>query len=106
MSTRKPADRGTDPTQQPETDRQALQLQQKRATQHLRLRGIGGRIRFRRRALELSQGELAKRAGMSRSRIYELESQVKPHNMTVIALFQIADALDCHVADLLDDRDH
>lgn len=82
-----------------------------------RLRALATRIRKVRRDRDLSQEDLADRAGVSRSVVAELErsrlDQPKrredprkrpPRNITLDSLFRIADALDVHPADLLDDR--
>ncbi|MTD58172.1 helix-turn-helix domain-containing protein [Amycolatopsis pithecellobii] len=82
-----------------------------------RLRALASRIRKIRRDQDLSQEDLADRAGVSRSVVAELErsrlDQPKrkedpqkrpPRNITLDSLFRIADALGTHPADLLDDR--
>ncbi|GAB2993440.1 helix-turn-helix transcriptional regulator [Amycolatopsis acidiphila] len=82
-----------------------------------RLRALAARIRRARRDQDLSQEDLADRAGVSRSVVAELErsrlDQPKrkedprkrpPRNITLDSLFRMADALGVHPADLLDDR--
>lgn len=70
------------------------------------LRGVGARIRRRRRALDITQAELAERARTTRPRIVEIERQNNgDKNLTITALRHIAHGLGCHIADLLDDRD-
>lgn len=82
-----------------------------------RLRALATRVRKTRRERDLSQEDLADRAGVSRSVVAELErsrlDQPKsredprkrpPRNITLDSLFRMADALGIHPADLLDDR--
>lgn len=82
-----------------------------------RLRALATRVRRVRRELDLSQEDLADRAGVSRSVVAELErsrlDQPKrredprkrpPRNITLDTLFRVADALNTHPAALLDDR--
>jgi len=82
-----------------------------------RLRALATRVRKARRDRDLSQEDLADRAGVSRSVVAELErsrlDQPKsrddprkrpPRNITLDSLFRMADALGVHPADLLDDR--
>ncbi|GLY64612.1 helix-turn-helix domain-containing protein [Amycolatopsis taiwanensis] len=82
-----------------------------------RLRALATRVRRARRERDLSQEDLADRAGVSRSVVAELErsrlNQPKsredprkrpPRNITLDSLFRMADALEIHPADLLDDR--
>ncbi|GAA5104593.1 helix-turn-helix transcriptional regulator [Haloechinothrix salitolerans] len=69
----------------------------------LRLRAIGSRIRARRREQDLTQEEMARRARMSRPQLSHLERNGK--NMNLTTLFRIAQVLDVHPADLIDDRD-
>lgn len=84
-----------------------------------RLRALATRVRKARRDRDLSQEDLADRAGVSRSVVAELErsrlDQPKsredprkrpPRNITLDSLFRMADALGIHPADLLDDRPH
>jgi transcriptional regulator with XRE-family HTH domain len=84
-----------------------------------RLRALATRVRKARRERDLSQEDLADRAGVSRSVVAELErsrlDQPKsredprkrpPRNITLDSLFRMADALDVHPADLLDERRH
>ena len=83
-----------------------------------RLRELATRVRHARRERDLSQEELADRAGVSRSVIAELErsrlDQPKrkedprkrpPRNITLDTLFRMAAALRMHPADLLHDQD-
>lgn len=72
---------------------------------NLQLIAIGDRIRRRRRALDLTQGELASRAGISRAHVVAIESRDNATNFSVTALVRIAFALGCHPADLLGDGD-
>lgn len=82
-----------------------------------RLRALATAVRKARRDQDLSQEDLADRAGVSRSVVAELErsrlDQPKrkedprkrpPRNITLDSLFRMADALGVHPADLLDDR--
>lgn len=77
-----------------------------------RLRALATRIRRARRDLDLSQEDLADRAGVSRSVVAELERsrldrparKRPPRNITLDSLFRMAHALGVHPADLLDDR--
>jgi transcriptional regulator with XRE-family HTH domain len=82
-----------------------------------RLRALATRIRKVRRDHDLSQEDLADRAGVSRSVVAELERsrldqpkrredpRKRPaRNITLDSLFRMADALGVHPADLLDDR--
>ena len=83
-----------------------------------RLRELASRVRRARRERNLSQEDLADRAGVSRSVVAELERsrldqperkqdprKRPPRNITLDTLFRMAGALDMHPADLLDDRD-
>ncbi|HJQ47803.1 MAG TPA: helix-turn-helix transcriptional regulator [Amycolatopsis sp.] len=83
-----------------------------------RLRELATRVRRARRERDLSQEELADRAGVSRSVVAELERSRldqperkqdprmrPPRNITLDSLFRMADALEMHPADLLEDRD-
>lgn len=78
-----------------------------------RLRDLATRVRRARRDRDLSQEDLADRAGVSRSVVAELERsrldqprrKRPPRNITLDTLFRMADALDMHPADLLDDRE-
>jgi transcriptional regulator with XRE-family HTH domain len=82
-----------------------------------RLRTLATRVRKVRRDRDLSQEDLADRAGVSRSVVAELERsrldqpkrredpRKRPaRNITLDSLFRMADALGVHPADLLDDR--
>lgn len=82
-----------------------------------RLRALATRIRKVRRDRDLSQEDLADRAGVSRSVVADLErsrlDQPKrredprkrpPRNITLDSFFRMAEALGVHPADLLDDR--
>ncbi|WP_312871939.1 helix-turn-helix transcriptional regulator [Amycolatopsis acididurans] len=82
-----------------------------------RLRELAARVRRARRERDLSQEDLADRAGVSRSVVAELERsrldqprrkedphKRPPRNITLDTLFRMADALGMHPADLLDDR--
>lgn len=76
-----------------------------------RLRALATRVRRLRRDRDLSQADLADRAGVSRSVVAELErsrlAQGAPRptrNITLDTLFRMAAALDVHPAELLDDR--
>lgn len=70
----------------------------------LRLRALGSRVRQKRRALEpqVTQEALAERAGISRTELSRIESG-KAHP-TVTMIYRLADALGCHIRDLVDDR--
>ena len=81
-----------------------------------RLRELATRVRRARRERDLSQEELADRAGVSRSVVAELERsrldqpirkqdprKRPPRNITLDTLFRMADALRMHPADLLRD---
>ncbi|NIH78807.1 transcriptional regulator with XRE-family HTH domain [Amycolatopsis viridis] len=76
-----------------------------------RLRALATRVRRFRRERDLSQADLADRAGVSRSVVAELERSrlatggPRPtRNITLDTLFRMAEALGVHPADLLDDR--
>lgn len=60
---------------------------------------IAEALRQRRRALELSQHDLAARAGLSRSKVQSIEST--RHAATLDTLDALAHALECDVVDLL-----
>ncbi|MPY80769.1 MAG: helix-turn-helix domain-containing protein [Actinophytocola sp.] len=68
----------------------------------LQLRAIGSRIRAKRLEQNLTQEDLAYRAGMSRPQLSNLERHGK--NMTLTTLFRIAEVFSAHPADLIDDR--
>jgi transcriptional regulator with XRE-family HTH domain len=77
-----------------------------------RLRALATRIRKLRRDRDLSQSDLAERAGVSRSVVAELErsrlAQGAPRptrNITLDTLFRIAEALGVHPVELLEDRE-
>ncbi|MTD57154.1 helix-turn-helix domain-containing protein [Amycolatopsis pithecellobii] len=63
---------------------------------------LGQRIRTRRRALNLTQADLARRARFDRSGIAELEEGGR--NLRLSSLRRLAEALKMHPADLLEDR--
>jgi transcriptional regulator with XRE-family HTH domain len=65
---------------------------------------IGKAIRLRRRALGLSQEELAERCGLSTTYVARLELARKRENPSLHILSSIADALHCDVADLVAKR--
>ncbi|HVV13887.1 helix-turn-helix transcriptional regulator [Amycolatopsis sp.] len=82
-----------------------------------RLRALATQVRRARRERDLSQEELADRAGVSRSVVAELERsrldqprrrqdprKRPPRNITLDTLFRMAEALEVHPAELLDDR--
>jgi transcriptional regulator with XRE-family HTH domain len=62
-------------------------------------REVGAVIRHRRRALDLTQGELASRLGISRGGLANIETGRQ--NLLVHQLYQFAAALDMNVHDLL-----
>jgi transcriptional regulator with XRE-family HTH domain len=61
---------------------------------------FGEQVRRRRRALNLSQEELAHMAGINRSHMGQIERGKKNAGLTTVA--SIANALNCNVAMLLD----
>jgi transcriptional regulator with XRE-family HTH domain len=61
---------------------------------------FGEQVRRRRRALNLSQEELAHMAGINRSHMGQIERGTKSAGITTVA--SIANALNCTVAMLLD----
>lgn len=69
----------------------------------LRLRTLGQRIRQRRRALkpDVTQNELAARAGISRTELSRIENGTA--HPTVTMIHHLADGLGCHVTDLFAD---
>lgn len=68
----------------------------------LHFKALGARVRDIRVLRQMSQDEVANRAGIHRSRVSEIE---RGHQHSVETLFRLARALDVHPADLLDDRD-
>jgi transcriptional regulator with XRE-family HTH domain len=69
-----------------------------------RLRDLGNRIAARRRAMvnpKVTQEDLAQRSGISRSEISRIETGKGQPTVTMI--YDIADALGCHISDLFDD---
>jgi DNA-binding XRE family transcriptional regulator len=65
------------------------------------LRGLGGRIQGSRRALNMSQQELADSSGLDRAYISSLENGKQ--NVTVGAVLKIAEALDIPIDEILID---
>ncbi len=61
---------------------------------------IGDHIKARRLALELTQGDLAERSGVSKAMICDVECGKK--NPTIRLLGQLANGLGCGISDLLD----
>lgn len=75
-----------------------------------RAQAFSDRLKQLRAARGLSQEELANRAGMSRSRVQQLEwnrkdtrSKEGPANPTTDLVWQLADALEVGIADLMVD---
>lgn len=63
---------------------------------------LGRRIREERKRLRLTQGELAKRAGMTTAKVSELENaRSGGRGPTLSRLYQVADALGVPAAELL-----
>ena len=63
---------------------------------------FGGRVRKARKALNVSQEELASISGLNRSHMGEIErGQASP---TLITIDRIAKALNCSIAELMDDN--
>jgi transcriptional regulator with XRE-family HTH domain len=67
-----------------------------------KLSALGERVRAIRRSREWSQLDFASRTGLGRPKVSEIESG--KHNLTLEALWRLADALEVHWADLIDDR--
>jgi transcriptional regulator with XRE-family HTH domain len=64
------------------------------------LRALGKRIRLLRRVRELTQDELARAAGISRSFVSLIEKG--SHGVDVVRLLRLADALNVSLPELLD----
>ena len=64
------------------------------------LRALAKRVRLLRRVRELTQDELARAAGMSRSFVSLIEKG--SHGVDVVRLLRLADALDVSLPELLD----
>lgn len=64
------------------------------------LRGLGKRVRILRLTRELTQDELAEKAGMSRSFVSLIEKGA--HGVDVVRLLRLAAALDVPLAELLE----
>lgn len=69
----------------------------------LRMRALGRRVRQQRRQIEptVTQAELAERAGISRPQVSRIESGTARPTVTMV--YDIADALGCHIRDLFND---
>jgi transcriptional regulator with XRE-family HTH domain len=67
------------------------------------LEAIGSRILDARRELRLSQDQLAEKAGMTHSSVYQAENGLQ--NLTVLSLKKLADALEVGLKALLPDED-
>jgi transcriptional regulator with XRE-family HTH domain len=65
---------------------------------------IGDILKRRRKALGLTQVELADKANVAQSMISQIE-RGKSDNVTIGNLRSLADALDCAVVDLLTEKD-
>lgn len=102
MTTPDGADQHADQAKHPQSADPAVRRQREQ-DDHLFLRAIGTRIRRRREAMRITQIELAARAGMTRSRVWELESQKQPANFSVLVLNHIAHALECDPTELIKD---
>lgn len=63
---------------------------------------MGERIKNRRTALKITQKELGQRLNVSQQMIGQWENSTD-NNIKLSTLGRIADALDCHILDLLDD---
>ncbi len=63
---------------------------------------VGSRIKARRKALGLTQGQLAKRAGVSRAMLSDIEREVK--NPTIRILSQVAGGLECTLSSLIEEK--
>lgn len=75
--------------------------QNRRARSAELLAHIAGAVRARRRALKMTQEELAKRAGCSRPTIAIIESPNSGSGGSIEVLLDIAVALECEVGELL-----
>lgn len=62
------------------------------------LKILGGRIRERRKSLGFSQEDLAHESGLDRSYVGRVERG--QHNLTVLALMKLCDAMRCDIASL------
>lgn len=63
------------------------------------LNNVGLIIKKKREAIGISQNQLAKKANIAQASLNALESKV--NNPRVYTLYQLADALDCSVSELL-----
>jgi transcriptional regulator with XRE-family HTH domain len=77
---------------------------QQRAAADARLREFGGWLRLLRQSRRLSQEQLGERAGIDRAVIGRIERGEV--NVGIAYLWQLAEALDVKVQDLLPDTDH
>lgn len=66
---------------------------------HKHLSSLGNAIRSQRGVLDISQEKLAERCGFHRNYIGKIERGEQ--NLTVINLFRIAEAMECHAHELL-----
>jgi transcriptional regulator with XRE-family HTH domain len=66
------------------------------------LRALGKRVRILRLTREMTQEELAARAGMSRNFVSLLEHGA--HGVDVVRLLRLAEALDVSLVELLEER--
>ncbi len=64
-----------------------------------RLRMVGEQVREMRRARKMTQAELARKAGLSKNYISEIERGVT--HATLESLFSISDAMDANLSTLL-----
>ena len=64
---------------------------------------VGSNIKLARKRMRLSQGELGKKVNLSASQISNIESGKK--QTTFEKIVEIAEALECNVADLYDKED-
>jgi transcriptional regulator with XRE-family HTH domain len=64
---------------------------------------VGAAVRARRKALELSQEELADNAGIDRSHMGKIERGER--NVSLINIIRIANALGCSPSEILSDAD-
>lgn len=67
--------------------------------------GIGENIKRRRLATKMTQRGLARQAGIDQAGLSRIERGYK-ENLTVAVLRSLARALDCKVADLLDEENN